>query len=109
MDTFSPASINGSWYEQYEFRAIDDGQLADLADMTEIELTLRDLSSRLDELVLRKSTGEITIVGVGVIEWRVPQTTMAQLEPKLYRILIRATDPDGIVIVAENSVISIVE
>lgn len=103
-----PASIHGTWSENVEIWSIDDDELMDLTSVTEITLKLRDPGTRLDELILTMTNGNIVIPSQGIIQWRAEAAVMATLYTKAYEVILLLEDADDVVPVILGSV-SIVE
>jgi len=93
-----PATIYGTWIETLEVVSLDDGQPYDLSVFTEIKLVLRDPQpdSRFIEIVLKKSSGQITVPSPGIVMWRAEMDTMGSLAAKLYEVIMTFEGPDGI-------------
>lgn len=103
-----PASRYGTWVDQVEVRSEDDDQLADLSSATEITLKIMDITTKFEEMVLKKSRGDITLPSTGIIEWRVEQGNMGTMMPRLYEGLI-LIEMNGEIIPLFIGVISIVD
>jgi hypothetical protein len=86
------ASIWGTWSENVEVWDVDSDDLMDLTEATEITLKLKDPYTGVEELTLTMSGGDIVIVSMGIIQWRVEQTVMALLSAKLYEIIMTLED-----------------
>ena len=108
MGALPPASIHGTWSENVEIWSVDDDTLMDLTSVTEITLKLRDPVSRIDELTLTMTGGDIIIPSTGIIQWRVEVGTMGVLVPKLYEVILLLADATDTVPVILGTV-SIVE
>ena len=85
-------SVYDTWSENIEIRSVDDDELADLTDITEITLKLRNMVNHFDELTLKMTEGDITIPSTGIVQWRVEQGRMGAIEPKDYRVIMTFTD-----------------
>jgi len=83
-----PASIYETWQESIEITSADDGQYVDLSPATEITLRVRDPITNLDDLVITKSDGSITVPSLGIIQWKVDTDHMGTLQIKLYRLIL---------------------
>lgn len=81
-------SIYGTWSENIEIRAADDGALCDLSDVTEITLKLLDPFTKFLELSLTMSNGDIVLPSTGVVQWRAEVATMGTLEAKTYEVVM---------------------
>jgi len=103
-----PASVYATWVENIELWSVDDSTLADLSDVEEITVTLRDPSSMFDELTLKMSEGTVTIPSQGIIQWRAEVSSMRTLSRQLYDVLITLeNDTDTVALYLGN--ISILE
>lgn len=88
-------SVYGTWSENIEIRAADDGELCDLSDATEITLKLIDPVSKFVELTLTLGNGDIVLPSTGIIQWRAEVDAMGTIPPKLYEVLLLIeTDTD---------------
>jgi hypothetical protein len=90
--TLPPASIWGTWSENIEVWSIDDDDLMDLSEVTEITLKLRDPYTLVEELTLTKSGGDIVIPSQGIIQWRAEVSAMRTLSTKLYEVIMTLED-----------------
>jgi len=86
------ASIYSTWSENVEIWSVDDDTLMDLSSVTEATLLLQDPVSRLNEMTLTMSNGDITIPSTGILQWRVEASAMGTLEPKLYKVILLLKD-----------------
>jgi hypothetical protein len=90
------ASTYGTWFESMEIRSADDDTLWDTSSLTEVQVKLRDPRTGNDELVLRLSSGEVTLPSLGIVQWRAEQTAMGTLPAKLYEVIILLQDSTDI-------------
>jgi hypothetical protein len=90
--TLPPASIWGTWSENIEVWSVDDDDLMDLTEVTEITLKLRDPYTMVEELTLTMSGGDIVIPSPGIIQWRVEVDAMRTLNTKLYEVIMTLED-----------------
>lgn len=81
-------SIYGTWIENVEITSTDDGELADLSSVTEITLRLLDPTTKIWEMVLTKSNGDITVPAPGIIQWVASTGAMSVMFPKLYEVVL---------------------
>ena len=88
-------STYGTWLENIELRSIEDDTLWDTSMFTEVQIKLRDQRTGMDELILKLSTGEVTLPSPGIIQWRAEATAMAMLFPKTYECIILLMGSDG--------------
>lgn len=101
-------SIYNTWIGEVEISSADDGQLVDLSAAVEITLRLVDPRTRLDDLDLTLSGGQITLPSLGIIQWRAEVTQMAILLTKLYELILLVDDGDTVTALIVGN-ISIVE
>lgn len=103
-----PTSIHGTWSENVEIWSIDDDTLMDLSSVTEITLKVRDPASRIDEMTLTMSNGDITIPSMGIVQWRAEVSAMGTLRAQFYEVILTLEDASDTVPIVLGS-ISIVE
>jgi hypothetical protein len=87
-------SIYNTWLENVEITSADDGGLWDLSTATEITVRVQNPLTRLDELTLTLSNGDVTLPSLGIIQWRVEAGTMGSLPCKLYKVILTIEDDD---------------
>lgn len=85
-------SIYATWIENIEITSVDDGELIDLSVLTEITLRLMDPTTKFYCLIIKMTSGAITIPSPGIIEWRVETGHMGVLRPGFYEVSIVLSD-----------------
>src|SRR5262245_27863060 len=93
-----PTTIHSTWSENVEIWSVDDDTLMDLTSVTEITLVVQDPITKVNELTLTMSDGDIIIPSTGIVQWRAKQSTMGTLNSKLYHVIMILEDEDDSVV-----------
>jgi len=106
--TLPPTTIYSTWSEDIELWSVDDDTLLDLTSVVEATLKLIDPYTKVTELTLTLSDGDIVFPSTGIVQWRAEQPVMGTLSSKTYTVVLTLEDADDVVAVVVGSV-SIVE
>lgn len=98
------ASVHATWSENLEVWSVDDDTLADLSDVTEIELRLRDPASKITDLLLTLTGGEIIVPSQGVIQWRAEVSQMQTLPVQRYEVLMTMSNDTDTIPLIQGSI-----